>query len=313
MLPRFKSRRDGGFAAAGVLRCAAKQAVWDGPAKPSTGRLEPWRYPSAQCRSPGDTALPHSQRLHHRANLFAAGQLLEAFQQYAQVAGLSPRSSVPMNGYLFTGRSGWSAFTKANTGEDSVVYLQVSRGAYTINDWFAAYWLGAGTWPVVAHEGWHQFVARRFAGRLPPALEEGLACLFENVRWQGPLPRWNLADNPARRGALAEAKHRNLLLPLPQLLPACRRNGGTAGAERAGLLCRELGLCPLFARSARAAAIALLSSASLADTAAGRMWLPPHTALPYARAWNPDLVGPDDGTLSSALAVGVGSRLPQLC
>jgi hypothetical protein len=82
-----------------------------------------------------------------------------------------------------------------------------------------AYDLGdSQTFAVAAHEGWHQFVARNFRGRLPPFLEEGLACLFENIRWDNDLPRWNRQTNLTRLRGLRKALARGQLWPLEELI-----------------------------------------------------------------------------------------------
>jgi hypothetical protein len=124
-----------------------------------------------------------------------------------------------MECYIFETRAEWAAFTTAHTGEDSGIYLRVHRGGYTVGDWFVAYWIGdTGTFSVAAHEGWHQYVARHLKGRLPPFLEEGLACLFEQVQWEGDLPRWDLSSNESRLSSLRSAIAGNHLYPLAQLV-----------------------------------------------------------------------------------------------
>jgi len=71
---------------------------------------------------------------------------------------------------------------------------------------------------VAAHEGWHQFVNRHFKGRLPPFLEEGIACMFEHVEWDGDLPRWNLSINPTRTESLRKAMDAGELFKLDKLI-----------------------------------------------------------------------------------------------
>jgi hypothetical protein len=88
-----------------------------------------------------------------------------------------------------------------------------------VGDWYVAYWIGdIATYSVAAHEGWHQYVARYLKGRLPPFLEEGMACLFEQVEWEGILPRWNLSQNGGRLNALRAAVAGKQLYPLSQLV-----------------------------------------------------------------------------------------------
>ncbi|HEY2585101.1 MAG TPA: hypothetical protein VGI81_04990 [Tepidisphaeraceae bacterium] len=142
-----------------------------------------------------------------------------ALAEYRTLAPDVPLTKRPMECYLFDTRQQWAAFTKAHTGEDAAIYLRVNRGGYTVGDWYVAYWIGdIATYSVAAHEGWHQFVARHLKGRLPPFLEEGLACLCEQVQWQGELPRWDLAVNGARLGSLRSAAAGHQLYPLSQLV-----------------------------------------------------------------------------------------------
>lgn len=142
-----------------------------------------------------------------------------ALAQYRALAPDIPQTDRPMDCYLFESRNQWSAFTKAHTGEDAAIYLRVNRGGYTIGDWYVAYWIGdTATYSVAAHEGWHQYVARHLKGRLPPFLEEGMACLFEQIEWDGDLPRWDLTRNASRLTSLRSAVAGNHLYPLGQLV-----------------------------------------------------------------------------------------------
>ena len=148
---------------------------------------------------------------------------LAQYQRFTPGVRLSTR---PMECYVFAQRGEWAKFTKDRTGADAAVYLQINRGGYTVRDWYVAYFIGdMGTYSVAAHEGWHQFIARHFKSRPPPFLEEGLACMFEEVRWDhqqgvGRLPRWDLVNNASRRVAL---KVPLATLPLPVPPPATLR------------------------------------------------------------------------------------------
>jgi hypothetical protein len=152
--------------------------------------------------------------------LHRVAQVMEgALAQYHGLAPDVPLNDRPMDCYLFESRDQWTAFTKAHTGEDAAIYLRVNRGGYTVGDWYVAYWIGdIATYSVAAHEGWHQYVARYLKGRLPPFLEEGMACLFEQVEWDDNLPRWNLSQNRSRLNALRAAVAGNQLYPLSQLV-----------------------------------------------------------------------------------------------
>jgi hypothetical protein len=147
-------------------------------------------------------------------------QVMEgALSEYRQLAPGVKVSSSPMQCYLFSNRSEWESFTIQLTGQLSKVFLQINRGGYCFGDQYVAYDIGqASTLSVAAHEGWHQFAARNFVGRLPPFLEEGLATTFETIRWQHDLPQWNLSINGARVLALRTAIERQSLWPLQTLI-----------------------------------------------------------------------------------------------
>jgi hypothetical protein len=276
--------------------CASPQPPqqWDGPLQPSLVQQRPWPKGPANSRI---IVTPHYQ-LHTDMSdgdqLDMAAQLMEgAYQQYVTLAAGVPLSSPPMNSYLFAYRAQWAAFTQANTGPDASIYLQVNRGGYTLDDWFAVYWIGdVGTWSVMAHEGWHQFVARHFAGRLPPFLEEGTATLFEAVHWEGRLPRWNLADNPMRQHGLADALAAGRLWPLDELIRLHAGDIVALPTERVEAFYAENWAFARFLWEADGGRYRPGFQRLLADTAAGAAWLPPHYARPRLRAWDPKLVRP---------------------
>jgi len=148
-------------------------------------------------------------------------QLMEgAFGMYRTVAPMVVPTDYPMRCYMFNNKVQWMDFTRQHTGMDANVYLQINRGGYTIHDWYVAYYIGdVDTYSVASHEGWHQFVARHFKGRLPPFLEEGLACMFEHVEWTNDdLPRFNLSLNPERALSLRRVVDANELFPLSKLI-----------------------------------------------------------------------------------------------
>jgi len=200
--------------------CAPQQPALHGPNSPALVEFQKLSIEGSQgCRVTSPhyqiySTVPDSQLLHHLANLLEGAR-----EEYRSLAPDVLPTDHPMECYLFESRSEWAAFTKAHTGEDAPIYLRVNRGGYTVGDWFVAYWIGdTATFSVAAHEGWHQYVARHLKGRLPPFLEEGLACLFEQVEWDGDLPRWDLAVNNARLNSLRSAVADNQLYPLSQLI-----------------------------------------------------------------------------------------------
>jgi hypothetical protein len=83
---------------------------------------------------------------------------------------------------------------------------------------------------VVAHEGFHQYVARNLPLRLPPALEEGLATTFESVSVGGQQVTIDRRNNARRQAGLTEATRLNSLMPLDALVRA--HAGDVAGREQ---------------------------------------------------------------------------------
>ena len=191
-----------------------------GPVRPAMVRLEDYPVQGAPgCRLVSPHYVIYST-VSDRQVLVRMGELMEgALQAYRTVAPDVPVTSRTMECYLFEDRAQWAAFTRRHTGDDASIYLRVNRGGYTVGDWFVAYWIGdSATFSVAAHEGWHQYVARHLRGRLPPFLEEGLACLFEQVRWEGDLPRWDLSKNAPRLASLRAAVNGDYMYALDQLV-----------------------------------------------------------------------------------------------
>jgi len=192
----------------------------DGPSAPAKLSAEPWVYgqrPGQRVRSEHYVLLT---TIDDPEVVDALGQVMEgAYSQYQHIAPAPETASRPMECYLFQYRNEWASFTQRHTGADAPIYLQINRGGYTFGDKYVAFFIGdIQTYSVAAHEGWHQYVARHFKHRPPPFLEEGLACLFEQVKWDGNLPRWDLTSNSNRIRGLYNAQQSHTLIPLKKLI-----------------------------------------------------------------------------------------------
>lgn len=205
--------------------CAPSHTHTGGLRDPASTRLEKWSFDGRPARK---VVTPHYviyTTLTDEDVVAGIGQVMEgALSQYRRLAPQVTPSGQPMACYLFQTREEWATFTRTRTGADAAIYLQINRGGYTVRDWYVAYFIGdVGTYSVAAHEGFHQYVARHFRSRLPPFLEEGLACMFEEVHWEGSgpgrwLPRWNFAVNQSRLVGLRGAYEGGYLVPLPRLV-----------------------------------------------------------------------------------------------
>lgn len=219
-------RRESVFVAGLLMAIGLASGCAHAPASASARRgelapvhLESWTFEGEAAKR---VVTPHYVVYATVANddfLQSIGQLMEgALAEYRRLAPGVGETDHPMECYLFATRPQWAQFTREKTGEDATIYLQINRGGYTVRDWYVAYFLGdVGTYCVAAHEGFHQFAARHFRTRIPPFMEEGIACLFEDVTWDGRLPRWDLSTNYGRQMALRNAVDKGLLLPLPDL------------------------------------------------------------------------------------------------
>jgi hypothetical protein len=204
--------------------CASQRSggvgQWQGPESAATVTSEPWSYrnrPGQKLRS--SNYLIHTTIENERL-VARLSQVMEgALHQYRQLAPGVPQSDSPMECYLFATRREWADFTRRQAGPSASIYLQIMRGGYALGDRYVAFFIGeVNTYSVAAHEGWHQYVARHFKGRLPPFLEEGIACMFEDVRWERDLPQWNLSLNRNRAHALRRAIENRKLWPLEELV-----------------------------------------------------------------------------------------------
>lgn len=125
-----------------------------------------------------------------------------------------------MQVYLFARRPEWEYFTRRFTGPRSNIFLQIRNGGYSEKGVTVVQYVShPTTFPLLAHEGLHQYLHHRVTPQAPAWLNEGLATVCEGQRWSGErLTQFDANFNPARTNALAEALLEDRLLPLRQLL-----------------------------------------------------------------------------------------------
>lgn len=125
----------------------------------------------------------------------------------------------PLKVYLFDTRDQWERFTRDTAGADAKVYLQIQRGAYTLNGTVVAYNIGRKqTFSVIGHEGWHQFNQQLFVYRLPSWLDEGIATLFETCRYSQGQFLFEPEKNLMRLASLKQIYQRGQVIPLRKLI-----------------------------------------------------------------------------------------------
>jgi hypothetical protein len=154
--------------------------------------------------------------------------LLEAIPQAVETAYVFYRQLVPtarepgerMKVYLFARRGEWADFTRRFAGPRAKTLLKVRRGGYSERGVSVAEYVSHSvTFPLLAHEGFHQYLHHCVNRRVPAWLNEGLAVLCEGQRWGNVgLKEFDPWYNPSRRNTLAEALLRNELFPLEDLL-----------------------------------------------------------------------------------------------
>lgn len=296
MIELFQARRLL-FAAVFLLAgCAAQNQGWTGPTSPAPVSSAPWDYNGDRGQVLTSPHYEIDTTVTDPLVLQRLPQVMEgAYGQYQSFAK-SPDSGRPMKCYVFGKRQEWVDFTARHTGADAAVYLQITRGGYTIGDWFVSYFVGeSATFSVAAHEGWHQYVARHFKGHLPPFLEEGTACMFENVKFTGPppaLPRWDLALNPNRTLGLRNAIENKALWPLQKLVTMHAGDVVQLPGDRIEAFYAQSWGFARFLWEYDHGKYRPAFKKLLADTADGTVYDPTHTLSAGARGFRPASVQP---------------------
>jgi hypothetical protein len=136
---------------------------------------------------------------------------------------LVPAKNVPsekLKVYLFATRSDFERFTRALTGPRAREFLMVHYGGYSEGGTTVIeYNSNDTTFPILAHEGLHQYLQRCAGGEIPAWLHEGLAVYCEGMRWDGArIARFDPWNNPFRYNTLAAALVNQRTFPLTELL-----------------------------------------------------------------------------------------------
>ena len=167
----------------------------------------------------------------------ALREVLPEFMEtaYAEYAALMPPAQnvgERLTVYLFGRRDEWALFTRGFAPSLADTYLHIHAGGYT--DYASATAVTFDirrdkTLSLLAHEGYHQYVAKYFPRPVIPWLNEGMATQFEAFELQGGRPTFTPLRNHLRRNDLRAAlaveavetkpgESRRGLIPLRQLL-----------------------------------------------------------------------------------------------
>jgi len=267
---------------------------WEGPKALSTASVGGWQFKGAEGWRVNTAHYAIYTTIAKDDIREMLPQVMEgAFEQYRLLAPDVAVSEKPMDCFVFFDRMQWNDYTRATTGKDASIYLQIRRGGYAVGDRYVAYYIGLhGTASVAAHEGWHQFVARNFRGRLPPFLEEGLATTFEGVEFRDGLPRWNVAVNPLRGQALRRALDEKHLWPTEQLIAMHAGEVVNQAGDKIEAFYAQCWAFAKFLREGDGGRYAPALRQWLAETANGTVYDPSHSHNRVGMPWNKTAVKP---------------------
>ncbi|MBU0641009.1 MAG: DUF1570 domain-containing protein [Planctomycetes bacterium] len=208
------------IALAAIAGCSRQQGVL-GSRGPVPYELEPWSYDGNAGRHLTTAHYDIRTTLRDEYLLSTFPELMEgAFEYYQQLVPASREPQEKMPVYLFATRNQWVDFTRRFTGPRARRFLQIRYGGYSERGvTVIQYAAHQTTFPIMAHEGFHQYLHHYVGDSVPAWLNEGLAVVCEGVRWRGmQIEGFDPWANPLRRNVLAEALLQERLIPLGELL-----------------------------------------------------------------------------------------------
>ena len=220
---RFASTRRAGRAlpAAVLLLGLLAGCVADQRRNQVQFETEPWKFSNADGTKITTEHYEIFTTLKDKVLIEALPGFVEgSFQQYEKLVPPVREPEERMKVYLFVSRGQWIAFTKRFTGARARVFLQIRNGGYSEQGVSVIQYVAHQiTFPLFAHEGWHQYLYSHVNATVTAWLNEGLAVLCEGQRWSTyGLKEFDAWYNPARRNDLADALISNRLYPLRKLL-----------------------------------------------------------------------------------------------
>ena len=148
------------------------------------------------------------------------GLIEGAYEYYQQLVPSRRQPAERMKVFLFATRTQWAHFTRRLTGRRAKVFLKIRNGGYSERGVSVMQYVAHQiTFPLLAHEGFHQYLHHCVNPDVPAWVNEGLAVVCEGQRWTtGGLERFDRSYNPLRRNQLGEALMRDRLFSLEELL-----------------------------------------------------------------------------------------------
>lgn len=143
-----------------------------------------------------------------------------AYAEYARLVPPANPPAEPMRVFLLKSRQEWELFTRNFAPDHADTLLKIRNGGYSERGVSVIEYVSHEiTFPLLGHEGFHQYLHHCVNTRIPAWLNEGLAVVCEGQRWgDARIESFDPWFNPARTNALAEAVSTNKLHALRTLL-----------------------------------------------------------------------------------------------
>jgi hypothetical protein len=191
------------------------------PATDVPFELSEWKYrgrPGSRVQSPHYDIYT---TLRDERLIAALPQMMEtAYTYYHRLVPAAREPGERMPVYIFATRTDWEHFTRRFGDVRAQTLLQVRFGGYTENGVVVIEYVAhQTTFPILGHEGLHQYLHYCVDEQVPAWLNEGLAVLCEGQIWgEMGLKEFDPWHNPQRRNALADILLAGHTLPLEELL-----------------------------------------------------------------------------------------------
>ncbi len=142
-----------------------------------------------------------------------------AYKRYEETIPSSNKVETKLTTYIFNTRSEWAQFMRRHFPVRYNLYARIRSGGFSEGDKSASFHVSRSTTlAVLAHEGWHQYIASRFDAPIPAWLNEGLACYHEALEFAGPAPRFTPQHNTFRINSLRKAVHEDKIMSLREIV-----------------------------------------------------------------------------------------------